>query len=154
MKYRMVSPVSSGTLPASFMTHCVDSPSSVSLICWQSHSFTLQLIPCTRTSNALPSPMLTRYPRMTGLIPARLKSGNRLVSLSRPKYMNVGSASGCHLYSCPSVMADMNRAPAAMGSMFIDSSFLRSFFLGLVCAISSLRRGKEPFLTVLPMEVW
>lgn len=38
MKNRMVSPVSSGSLPQSFMTHSLCLPRTVSPICRQSHS--------------------------------------------------------------------------------------------------------------------
>lgn len=82
MKNRMVSPVSSGSLPQSFMTHSLCLPRTVSPICRQSHSPASQFTPIALTLKALPSPQFTRYPTIGGSMPALLKSGRRSLSPS------------------------------------------------------------------------
>lgn len=160
MKNLIVSPVSSGNLPQSFMTHSLCLPRIVSLICRQSHNLASQFSPITLTLKALPSPQFTRYPMTGGSMPALLKSGHS--SLSPSRMTKSGAASALHLQPRANVNSDTMNPKTAMPTVIhvcavrprnvicvrstpIDSSFLRLFFLGLVCAISSLcRRGKGP----------
>jgi len=161
MKNRMVSPVSSGSLPQSFMTHSLCLPRTVSPICRQSHSPASQFTPIALTLKALPSPQFTRYPTIGGSMPALLKSGRR--SLSPSSMAKSGAASALHLQPRANVNSDTMSPKAAMTTVIqvctvrprnvicarstpIDSSFLRHLRRLVFCAIPSLRiRGKEPF---------
>lgn len=65
---------------------------------------------------------------------------------------------------CPNALEMLSSNPSSRSSQLknwsmysaglsIDSSFLRSFVMWLGSSFSSLRRGKEPFLIIRPMEV-
>lgn len=168
MKNLMVSPVSSGSLPQSFMTHSLCLPRTVSPICRQSHSLASQFTPIALTLKALPSPQFTRYPMTGGSMPALLKSGHR--SLSPSSITRSGPASVLHRHARVKVSRDTinprmdtptvihvcavrPRNVICARSTPIDSSFLRSFVMWLGSSFSSLRRGKEPFVVNRPMEV-
>ena len=169
MKNRMVSPVSSGSLPQSFMTHSLCLPRTVSPICRQSHSPASQFTPIALTLKALPSPQFTRYPTIGGSMPALLKSGRR--SLSPSSMAKSGAASALHLQPRANVNSDTMSPKAAMTTVIqvctvrprnvicarstpIDSSFLRHLrrlvFLRFPAYASG---GRNLFPTVRPMEV-
>mgnify|MGYP000012544814 FL=1 len=125
-----------------------------------SHAYarTMQSCPKTRTSKASPSPSLESMPILTGIRPLSSDSDGTMPGKSLTMLVCIHDASG----SCRHVLTRAaNETSSEIAAIItdgvnhcpIDSSFLRLFFLGLVCAISSLRRGKEPFSTVRPMEV-
>lgn len=97
-------------------------------------------------------------PILTGIRPLSSDSDGTMPGKSLTMLVCIHDASG----SCRHVLTRAaNETSSEIAAIItdgvnhcpIDSSFLRLFFLGLVCAISSLRRGKEPFSTVRPMEV-
>ncbi len=132
-------------------------------------SAVFELFPCIRANDAVvsedshiakasPSPSLESMPILTGIRPLSSDSDGTMPGKSLTMLVCIHDASG----SCRHVLTRAaNETSSEIAAIItdgvnhcpIDSSFLRLFFLGLVCAISSLRRGKEPFSTVRPMEV-
>lgn len=114
-----------------------------------SHAYarTMQSCPKTRTSKASPSPSLESMPILTGIRPLSSDSDGTMPGKSLTMLVCIHDASG----SCRHVLTRAaNETSSEIAAIItdgvnhcpIDSSFLRLFFLGLVCAISSLRRGE------------